>query len=109
MQLFIFLHQNYCSNELCEEIESIQREEDESVVDLDLGLTQHSYRFCDHYWLLEKDYDLFRISLIYKYFFESKRELFFGYVDSTQLGDFNDIDCEVESHESLGYPPFLME
>ena len=42
MRFFVFTHQNYDYDQLCEEIESIQREEDESIADFYLRVIQHS-------------------------------------------------------------------
>lgn len=69
MKLFLFTHHNYDYDQLCEEIESIQRE-NESIVDFYLRLIQHSYRFHDEDRLSEEVYTMFRISLICKYFSE---------------------------------------
>ena len=68
MQLFVCVHHNYNYDQSCEEIESIQREEDDSVVDIELRLIQHSYRFHDDDRPLERDYALFIISLTCKHF-----------------------------------------
>ena len=77
----------------------------------DLRLIQYFYRFHDDDPSSEEEYNLFRISLIGKYFFEAEWKLFFGDVDfdNEYSKDFDDEDYEVESHESLGYPPFIME
>ena len=82
MHLFVFVHQNYDYDQLCEEIESIQRDEDESIADFDLRLIQHSCIFHDDDRTSKKDYTLFRFSLIFKCYFEDERKLFFGDVDS---------------------------
>ena len=57
---------------MCDEIESIQREEEESTVDFDLRLTQHYYRFHDDDQPAEEDYVQLRVSLIRKYFCEDE-------------------------------------
>ena len=82
MQFFVNAHQNYEYDQLCEEIKSIQREGDESSVYFDLKLIQHSYIFRDDDQPSKKDYSMFWISLICKYFYEDEQKIFFGDVDS---------------------------
>ena len=47
MYSLVFMHKNYDYDQLCEEIDSIKREEDKSIVNFDLRLIKHSYKFCD--------------------------------------------------------------
>lgn len=77
MQLFVFVHRSYDNDQLYDEIESIQREEDKSITNFDLRIILHSYRSHHDDWPSEKEYALFRISLVGKYFFESELKLFF--------------------------------
>ena len=48
MELFITMHQNYNYVQLCDEIESLQRDKDESIVYFDSRIIRDYYRFHDN-------------------------------------------------------------
>jgi hypothetical protein len=94
---------------LCEETESIQREEYKSITIFYLRIIQNYYRFHDDDGPSEKEYDMLMICLIFNYLFEVEKKPFFGDADSTQSEDSDDEDHELEPHEFFGYPPFSLE
>lgn len=47
MKLFISAHQNYECDQLCDEIESLQRDEDKSIDDFDSKILKIYYKFHD--------------------------------------------------------------
>ena len=79
------MHQNYDYEQLCDEIESFQRDEDESIVDFDLRNIQNYYIFhCDD-WPLKQDFDPLRLSLIHNSLSKFEKERFFGELDSNKF------------------------
>jgi superfamily I DNA and RNA helicase len=64
MDLFTSAHQNYDYNQLCDEIESIHRDEDESIDDFYSRIVQNYYIFHDDDQASKEYFDKTTLSLI---------------------------------------------
>ena len=98
MELFICAHQNYDYEKLCKEIESLQREEEDSIADFDSRIIHNSYRFHDDDRPSKEDFDLLRLYVIPNSLYKVHQWIFLDDLDSTQLEYFDHEDNKIEPH-----------
>ena len=91
-ELFIKTHQEYDYDQLCEEIESLQRDDDESIDDFNLRILKNYYRFNYYDRPLKEYFDKTRISIILKFLTELEIQC-----------SINELkNCKLEPHEFFG-------
>ena len=95
LELFISAHKNHDYDQLCDEIESLQRDEDESISDFNSRIIQ-SYHNDDH--PLKKYFDKTMLSLIRNSLTEVEKRCFFNELD------FDHEYQEVETNTSFEEP-----
>lgn len=85
MESFLHAHQNYDYEELCDEIESLQREQDESIANFNSSIIQNYYIFHDDDLPSKEGFDPLMLSLILNSLSKVEKQIFFDEFDSNKF------------------------
>lgn len=85
LDLFISTHHNYNYDQLCDEIESLHIDEDESIVNFNSRIMKNYYRFHDDDRPLQFFFDKTMLSLIQKSHTKFDRQWFFNELEDYKL------------------------